>query len=90
MWYKLYHTIIFCCPDIHHDDEGRQTPPQKANLAGNKSFYSKSLIIAPPLNFRQKSCPGNIFLRNGILAERIRNPLHLGILVKELTKYFSC
>ena len=51
-------------------------PPQKPNLAGNKSFYSKSLIIASPLNFRQESCPGNIFLRNGILAEKVCNVLY--------------
>ena len=56
--------IIFYFPDIHHDDERRRmppVPPQKPNFAGNKSFYRKSLIIASPLNFRQKSCPGNIF-----------------------------
>ena len=37
---------------------------EKGNLAGNKSFYSKFLIIARlHFHFRQESCPRNIFLR---------------------------
>ena len=39
-------------------------PPSEAKFGRNKSFYSKFLIIASPLNFRQKSCQPNISVTN--------------------------
>ena len=86
--------IIFYFPDIHHDDERRRmppVPPQKPNFAGNKSFYRKSLIIASPLNFRQKSCPGNIFWGMGF-GQRgsLRWNSFEGILVQTFLSFERC
>ena len=44
-------------------------PPSEAKFGRNKSFYSKFLIIASPLNFRQESCQPNISVTIGTKTE---------------------